>query len=112
MLLAVLNSITTPIEIAFRPPSFEYTEFVIVNLVIDTFFGIDIILNFITSYFNPSTGDEELDPKAIAKNYVTGSFWIDFLSVIPFDHMLVDIVEDKIMLKSISILKIFRILRL
>jgi len=52
-------------------------------------FVIDIFLNFRTSFSHPLTGDEILDSKKIAKNYVFGGmFWIDFISVVPFDDIL------------------------
>jgi len=85
---------------------------IVMNSLIDLFFAFDIILNFFTSYFNSATGDEELEPKMIANNYLKGSFSIDFLSICPFDLILEDVIDDKTVLKAFSILKIFRILRL
>ena len=39
-------------------------------------------------------------------------FWIDLLSVMPFDRLISDFVEDPDVLKAFSILKLFRVLRL
>ena len=56
------------------------------NSLIDFLFGVDIILNFRTSYINQRTGEEVLDPKKIARNYLCSSrFVIDLLASIPID---------------------------
>ena len=73
---------------------------------------IDIVLNFRTSYTHSLTGDEVLDHKKIANNYIKGIFWIDLLSVIPFEDILDGVVEEQDVLKAFSILKLFRVLRL
>jgi hypothetical protein len=112
MILSIWNSITTPIEVAFRPDIFEQVDMITSNYVIDGVFLIDIFLNFITSYFNSATGDEVLEHRQIVKHYLQGSFWIDLLSILPFDLILMDIISDRTVLKTFSILKIFRILRL
>jgi hypothetical protein len=48
------------------------------------FFGVDIIINFLSAYY-----DENLviidNYKDIAINYLMGWFFIDFITVIPFD---------------------------
>jgi len=66
MIFSIWNSITSPIEIAFKPEEFARTDMVIINYAIDILFLIDILLNFRTSYTNALTGDEILDPKMIA----------------------------------------------
>ena len=53
------------------------------ELGVDILFFIDIFLAFFTAYLRVSTGDFIYSPKMIAKRYVTSSFIIDFLSVIP-----------------------------
>jgi len=94
ILLSIWNSIATPIEIAFKPPRFEERDMDIMNHIIDIMFVGDILLNFVTSYFNSSTGDEIFEPKNIAKHYLQGVFWIDFLSVCPFNLLLKDVIKD------------------
>jgi hypothetical protein len=54
---------------------------------IDLFFFIDIVVNFRTTFIHSRTGDEESDPKLIAKNYLKGRFWIDLLASLPFDYI-------------------------
>ena len=93
MILAIWNCVVEPLVIAFNPPSFKSTRFIVANYLINSIFMIDIIMNFRTSYTHSLTGDEILDPKKIASNYLRGIFWIDLLSVIPFDDILKDIVK-------------------
>ena len=66
MTLAIFNSVTTPIEIAFTPESFKKVSWVAIIGIIDAIFVIDIVLNFRTTYNNPRTGDEVASPKQIA----------------------------------------------
>ena len=52
-------------------------------------FSIDIVVAFISSFINVSTGDEIFDLKLIAINYVfiDGNFWVDFISTVPWDSL-------------------------
>ena len=112
MMLSIWNTIVEPIDIAFNPPTFNDLEVVIFISLINLTFAIDIIFNFMCAYIDPYTGEEILDYKKIAINYLRGIFWIDFLSVIPFELILGDFTENKSILKSFSLLKMFRVLRL
>jgi len=51
--------------------------------LIDITFAIDIIINFLTAY-ERSDGEMEYRLKRICINYISGFFWIDFLSIFPF----------------------------
>lgn len=60
--------------------------FNILNYVIDFIFICDIFVSFRTSYIDDK-GEEVMDSLRIAKKYLKITFWLDFLSVIPFDMM-------------------------
>ena len=78
-------------------------------------FIIDIFLNFRTSFSHPLTGDEIVEPNKIVKNYLKGMFWIDFISVMRFEDIFENILQGggkKDFLKALSILKLFRVMRL
>ena len=120
IILAVYNSIFLPFEIAFRP---EYTNYEWVywfNKSVDITFFIDILVNFRTTYINPITGEEIKKPSKIACNYLSGKFWVDLVSTIPFEDVLIFFPENhfenqedlqkKVVI--ISCLKLIRILRL
>ena len=52
-------------------------------MCVDILFGIDIIVNFLSSYEDPATGLPVISLKAIALNYLTGWFMLDLLAVLP-----------------------------
>lgn len=85
IILAIYNSFSIPYVIAFKPPSLENnTLFDAINTMIDFIFMVDIGVMFCTTYLN-KFGDEVYNHKLIAKNYLRGKVWIDFLSSIPMD---------------------------
>lgn len=49
-------------------------------------FLVDILLNFRTTFYLSSTGDEIFDTKLIAKNYLLGNFTIDIISCMPVSY--------------------------
>ncbi len=54
----------------------------IIILILNTFY---IISNFFHSYLDKETGEEVTDSKTIAKHYLKGWFFIDFISSFPFE---------------------------
>ena len=60
-----------------------------------------LILDFSRSYVDPNTGETVEDFIKVARNYLSGWFWIDFLSLIPLQ-----LIDDKFFL--IKLLRIFR----
>ena len=86
--------------------------------MIDVIFLFDLILNFRTTYVNPKTTLEIVEPREVAKNYTfRGRFLIDLLSVIPFELLISeDMIEkaggNKKQFKIFGLLKLIRLLRL
>lgn len=94
--------------LAFKPPFYKTGPYNAISLIIDGIFLIDILVLFRTSKLNIKTGEEISDPIALAKNYVFSvRFWIDIVSVIPFEIM-----DSHELLILISLLKIFRVRRI
>jgi len=54
--------------------------FTVLNIIFDVMFGIDIILNFVSAYFDPVHG-LVTDFKSIALYYLKGWFLIDLIAV-------------------------------
>jgi len=52
-------------------------------MAVDILFGIDIVVNFISSYDNPETGMPVISLKKISANYISGWFFIDLIAVFP-----------------------------
>jgi len=86
IILAIFNSISLPFTLAFIAE--EGVLYRILNILIDLFFVIDILINFRTSFIQPTTGDEIFQFKLIMLNYVSAArFWTDVLSIFPFDQL-------------------------
>ena len=56
--------------------------------MVDFSFFLDIVISFRTTFMDFRTGQEVLNSKLIAKNYLLDRFWIDLLSMIPLDDMI------------------------
>ncbi|CAH1238966.1 KCNH7 [Branchiostoma lanceolatum] len=92
-------------------PSNRYGDpLVIVDLIVDVMFIIDILINFRTTYVNKN--DEVVShPGKIAVHYFKGWFLIDVVAAIPFDLLLFGSETDETT-TLIGLLKTARLLRL
>ena len=92
ILLALYNCVMIPLNLAFINASAEnegILPIMITERIIDVFFILDIILNFRTTFINPNTNIEIVEPSRVAKNYVYSiRFPFDILASIPFDLFL------------------------
>lgn len=59
----------------------------IVDLLVDLYFWIDILLNFFTSYYDEDRGEEVFELAAISARYTRGWFWIDVAAGLPLDSV-------------------------
>jgi hypothetical protein len=53
---------------------FKGVETIIIDTIIDGFFGLDIYFNFKTTFYSSITGDEIFNKKLIFRNYLMGKF--------------------------------------
>lgn len=113
IVLALYNCFFIPFELSFRPPELGGVEFLLLNTFIDILFGVDIFIQFRTTFYHPITGDEISDLKIIRNNYFKGRFTIDLLSTVPFDNLLYMVTQtENQVLALFSLLKLFRVTRL
>lgn len=83
------------------------------NSVIDFIFGVDIYVQFKTTFYDPLSGDEVFDKKVIFWTYLKGRFIVDFMATVPFDNITYAITRQRIsILPLFSLLKLIRITRL
>ena len=114
MLLAIIIAATLPLELSFEPENMKSYKWVIFNrVIVDGSFFIDIIIIFRTAIIN----NQMLlitDAKQIAISYLKGMFWIDFLSTVPLDTVLVLLISKQAAqnFRLLVLLKLFRIVRL
>jgi hypothetical protein len=67
ILLAIYNSFSIPIEIAFQPAFMEGAVFYVINTIIDVMFLADIVVNFRTTYYDTDNGEEVFDSSMISR---------------------------------------------
>lgn len=84
MLIAIYNCFVIPYEASFSPSeNLHYKRF---EIFLDVLFGIDVLIQFRTSYVNKKTGLEVYSGARIAWNYFkSGRLFIDVLAVLPFE---------------------------
>ncbi|KAL7867866.1 hypothetical protein SRHO_G00092500 [Serrasalmus rhombeus] len=122
LLLMVGNLIIIPVGITFFKD--EHTPaWIVFNVVSDTFFLVDLVLNFRTGIVKEDSTEIILDPQLIKVRYLRSWFAVDFISSIPVDYIFL-IVETRIdsdfyktaralrIVRFTKILSLLRLLRL
>ncbi|TSM52357.1 Potassium/sodium hyperpolarization-activated cyclic nucleotide-gated channel 4 [Bagarius yarrelli] len=122
LLLMVGNLIIIPVGITFFKD--EHTPaWIVFNVVSDTFFLVDLVLNFRTGIVKEDSTEIILDPQQIKVKYLRSWFAVDFISSMPVDYIFL-IVETRIdsdfyktaralrIVRFTKILSLLRLLRL
>ncbi|XP_061576922.1 potassium/sodium hyperpolarization-activated cyclic nucleotide-gated channel 3-like [Cololabis saira] len=122
LLLMVGNLIIIPVGITFFKD--EHTPpWIVFNVVSDTFFLMDLVLNFRTGIVKEDNTEIILNPHKIKIKYLKSWFVVDFISSIPVDYIFL-IVETRIdsdfyktaralrIVRFTKILSLLRLLRL
>jgi hypothetical protein len=81
------------------------------NRICDTVFVIDLVLAFFRQYEDPSSGRIVHQFRPIAARYMRFWFWIDLVSVIPWDAVAFALRTSK-ELKLLRLVRLLRLLRL
>eukprot|EP00090_Calanus_glacialis_P047482 TRINITY_DN9891_c0_g1_i1.p1 TRINITY_DN9891_c0_g1~~TRINITY_DN9891_c0_g1_i1.p1 ORF type:complete len:903 (-),score=179.29 TRINITY_DN9891_c0_g1_i1:210-2918(-) len=121
LFLVIYTAIFTPYVAAFLLNEPGYSDkgsepygsdpIVIIDLLVDIMFIIDILINFATTYVNDQ--DEVVSQHSkIAVHYFRGWFIIDLVAAIPFDLLLFGSDTDEQTTTLIGLLKTARLLRL
>lgn len=111
--LAVWNALTMPFAFAYPLLFSTNTDFTISDHIIDSLFGLDIVMNFRTGFRDSKTDELILNPKTIAINYMYGRFWVDFFASLPLESIvLLFASSSSATLKIFSLMKLIRLLRL
>ncbi|XP_062847720.1 potassium/sodium hyperpolarization-activated cyclic nucleotide-gated channel 3-like [Trichomycterus rosablanca] len=94
LLLMMGNLIILPVGITFFKDE-NTPPWIIFNVVSDTLFLVDLVLNFRTGIVKEDSTEILLDPKAIRQRYLRSWFAVDFISSIPVDYifLMVDLEE-------------------
>ena len=86
LLLLLIVGLIVPVRLAFVEQ--DSGPWFVFYTITDVFFLIDLILTFFTSVPDEKRVYEITDKEIIAKKYLKGWFWIDLISILPFDIML------------------------
>lgn len=109
LLFMVGNLIIIPVGITFFKEE-TTAPWIVFNVVSDTFFLMDLVMNFRTGIVIEDNTEIILDPERIKKKYLKTWFVVDFVSSIPVDYIFL-IVEkgmDSEMYKTARALRIVR----
>ncbi|CAL8254029.1 unnamed protein product [Merluccius merluccius] len=109
LLFMVGNLIIIPVGITFFKDE-TTTPWIIFNVVSDTFFLMDLVLNFRTGIVFEDNTEIILDPKKIKTKYLRTWFVVDFVSSIPVDYIFL-IVEKGIDSEVYKTARALRIVR-
>ncbi|KAI1891709.1 hypothetical protein AGOR_G00146560 [Albula goreensis] len=109
LMFMVGNLIIIPVGITFFKDE-TTTPWIIFNVVSDTFFLIDLVLNFRTGIVYEDNTEIILDPKKIKTKYLKTWFVVDFVSSIPVDYIFL-IVEKGIDSEVYKTARALRIVR-
>lgn len=86
MLLILYVALVVPYRLAVEAKDTKGWK--IWGYVIDASFLVDIILTFFTSYYDADNSENVYSHKMIAKQYLSGWFWIDSFSILPIEPLL------------------------
>ncbi|KAM9797102.1 potassium/sodium hyperpolarization-activated cyclic nucleotide-gated channel 2 [Syngnathus typhle] len=109
LLFMVGNLIIIPVGITFFKDE-TTAPWIIFNVVSDTFFLMDLVLNFRTGIVFEDNTEIILDPNKIKKKYLQSWFVVDFVSSIPVDYIFL-IVEKGIDSEVYKTARALRIVR-
>ncbi|XP_061675635.1 potassium/sodium hyperpolarization-activated cyclic nucleotide-gated channel 2 [Syngnathoides biaculeatus] len=121
LVLMMGNLIVLPVGITFFRDE-NTPSWIIFNVVSDTLFMVDLVLNFRTGIVKEDSTEILLDPRAIRQNYLKSWFLVDFVSSIPVDYifLMVDSLDSEVyrtaralrIVRFTKILSLLRLLRL
>mgnify|MGYP001947954070 CR=1 FL=1 len=115
IILATYTFIYQPLFLVFDDVQKHFDEneaMQYLEIFVDAAFVIDMGLSFFTSYIDTRTGERITQPKLIARNYMTGEFITDLVSVLPL--LLEQVLQAQIKQYDWvqSMIKIFRLMKL
>jgi CRP-like cAMP-binding protein len=110
-LMIMYSVVMVPYQIAFSTEA--KGGGLVVEVIIDICFGIDMFGAFNTAYFTQTVNRSLVVNKSmIMKNYLSGWFFIDFVTTFPFDRIAKPFVKEGGALRSIKLLRVLRLARL
>ena len=78
MILLIYTATVTPFEVGFLEADWNFLFFL--NRFVDLCFCVDLVMQFMTPYYDADMGGWQIDHRNIARNYLRSWFPIDFVS--------------------------------
>lgn len=105
-------AIVTPVQVSMMDASVEVNALFVWNIFVDFIFFVDMCLQFFIMYPLRTSYGYVLEHRHchIARHYFKSWFFIDFLSILPFD--MVGFLVDSDDVRQLKVLKIVRLMRL
>ncbi|KAK7506782.1 hypothetical protein BaRGS_00002257, partial [Batillaria attramentaria] len=103
-------AIMVPFNATFRKQG-RYRDFMYIDAAVEILFGIDIVLNFRTSFVNKN-GQVCYDSRLIALNYMRGWFLLDLLAAVPFDLLYAFDINTGTLIHLLKVARLLRLARL
>ena len=114
--MALYNSLFIPLQIFYKEKGHSALlgETVrIIDSIVDLIFLLDIVIKFRTTYLDSKQSVEVREPHKIGKRYLKGTFFIDFISSVPFASFAGDSEGPfTALLDALGLLKLLRLGRL
>ena len=97
---------TTLFYVAFGVPTNKFHR--AWDMVVEYFFYTDFVFNFLQEYYDQDNQEYVRDLKRVASNYLSGWFFVDFVSIFPF-HL---IFSTGVMTKLFRLCRLPRLIKL
>lgn len=110
LVLLVFTAVVTPYQVAYLEPAFNALFYF--DRLIDFSFLVDMVLQFFLVFYDDERMSWVYNHKIIAKEYLKFWFWVDLVSIVPFDIFSLVIEGGGIFLVYLRVLRCFRLLRL
>jgi CRP-like cAMP-binding protein len=88
MVLLVFVCLVEPLRVGFDLRTEPGELMFAIDIALDLFFAIDLFLQFFTSFPDPITLMPVTELRRVVKKYLSWWFWVDLLSVFPFQYLL------------------------
>lgn len=116
LVLLFYTATVTPFEVCMMWQPTQRDGLWVLNWVVNLLFITDMVFNFITPYIDSKTHTRVRSHWRIAKHYFRTWFFLDFISVVPIDTIMmgIDLSEggDLGVLKMIRMLRLMRLVKL
>lgn len=111
MVLVFWTSVATPYDVAFLEVRLNFVF--AINRAVELLFALDILRNFMLPVRDGGNTVSMYSRSRIAKYYLRGWFFVDFVSILPFDTLNVLLGDSSVdgRLSAVRMLKVLRLLK-